>query len=140
MRHVAERSEGPWGGLRQLNVDLLRPGRYQPRRTFTPETLADLAESIRAEGVVQPIIVRPLPGTVPQRYEIIAGERRWRDADIVRLEQQVGEIVGTETRIDYAADRGRDRISFTFHSLGAPGGDCRTTWLEWIAEYLFITY
>ncbi len=256
------------GGLRQLDVDLLRPGRYQPRRTFTPEALANLAESIRAEGVVQPIIVRPLPGTAPQQYEIIAGERRWRaaqlaglqqipslvrhaddrstllqalveniqredlnpvetargveqligefqlthleaarrlgrsrdavrhllrilkleppvltqvedgrlslghaklmvglpqamqlslaqttvskglsvralerrirslhskpkpstktharrDADIVRLEQQVGEIVGTETRIDYAADRGQGRISFTFHSLEALEG------------------
>ena len=75
------------GGLRQLDVDLLRPGRYQPRRTFTPEALADLAESIRAEGVVQPIIVRPLPGTAPQRYEIIAGERRWRAAQLAGLQQ-----------------------------------------------------
>lgn len=255
-------------GVRQIDLDLLRPGRYQPRRRFTPEALAELAESIRTEGVVQPILIRPLPGTTPRRYEIIAGERRWRaaqlaglqripalvrftddrstlvqalveniqredlnpvetargverligefqlthleaarrlgrtrdaithllrilkleppvlgqiedgrlslghakllvglpqdiqlrlaentvskglsvralerrirslsstakpssgthtrrDADIVRLEQQVGEIVGTETRIDYAADRGRGRISFTFHSLEALEG------------------
>lgn len=254
--------------VRQLDLDLLRPGRYQPRRRFTPETLAELAESFRTEGVVQPILVRPLLDTTPQRYEIIAGERRWRaaqlaglqcipalirstddrstlvqalveniqredlnpvetargverlidefqlthveaarrlgrsrdaithllrilkleprilaqvedgrlslghakllvglpqaiqlglaedtvtqglsvralerrirslntkakpatdahtrrDADIVRLEQEVGEILGAETRIDYAADRGRGRISFTFYSLEALEG------------------
>ncbi|MBI1195000.1 MAG: ParB/RepB/Spo0J family partition protein [Gammaproteobacteria bacterium] len=261
-RHESETS------VRQLDVDLLRPGRYQPRRRFTSEALAELAESIRTEGVVQPIIVRPLPDTAPTRYEIIAGERRWRaaqlaglqhipalvrstddrstlvqalveniqredlnpvevargverlisefrlthqeaarrlgrsrdsimhllrilkleppvlaqvedgrlslghakllaglpqpmqryladgaihkglsvralerriraldsaperrsdahsrrDADIVRLEQRVGEIVGAETRVDYEPERGRGRISFTFHSLEALEG------------------
>ena len=66
--------------LCQLDIDLLQPGRYQPRRHFGHEELAELAESVRAEGVLQPILVRPLPDTVPQRYEIIAGESRWRVA------------------------------------------------------------
>jgi ParB family transcriptional regulator, chromosome partitioning protein len=78
----AERAE-----LRQLDVDLLQPGRYQPRRRFAEETIAELAASIRAEGVLQPIVVRALPGTLPQRYEIIAGERRWRAAQLAGLAQ-----------------------------------------------------
>ena len=69
--------------LVRLPLDLLQRGKYQPRIDMRPETLAELAESIRAQGVVQPIVVRPLghaePGGV-QRYEIIAGERRWRAA------------------------------------------------------------
>ena len=73
--------------LRQLDVDLLQPGRYQPRRHFAQETIAELATSIRAEGMLQPIVVRPLPGTLPQRYEIIAGERRWRAAQLAGLAQ-----------------------------------------------------
>lgn len=74
-------------GLRQVDIDLLQPGRYQPRRTFAPEALEELAGSIRAEGVVQPIIVRPLHGAGPARYEIIAGERRWRAAQLAGLRQ-----------------------------------------------------
>jgi ParB family chromosome partitioning protein len=69
--------------LTRLPLDLLQRGRYQPRIDMRPETLASLAESIRAQGVVQPIIVRPLDGTDAagaRRYEIIAGERRWRAA------------------------------------------------------------
>jgi ParB family chromosome partitioning protein len=75
---------GPRGEeLTRLPLDLLQRGKYQPRTDMRPETLAELAESIRAQGVVQPIVVRPIgelePGGV-QRYEIIAGERRWRAA------------------------------------------------------------
>jgi ParB family chromosome partitioning protein len=75
---------GPRGEeLARLPLDLLQRGKYQPRIDMRPESLAELAESIRAQGVVQPIVVRPLgapePGGV-QRYEIIAGERRWRAA------------------------------------------------------------
>ncbi len=63
--------------LRVLGIEHLRRGRYQPRRTFTAESLQVLADSIRSQGVVQPIVVRPLPdGT----FEILAGERRWRAA------------------------------------------------------------
>jgi ParB family chromosome partitioning protein len=71
--------------LKDLPVDLLQRGRYQPRVDMREESLADLAESIRAQGVVQPIVVRPIGDN---RYEIIAGERRWRAAQIAGL----GEI------------------------------------------------
>ena len=73
--------------LRQIPVDLLRRGQYQPRIDIRQDTLEDLAESIRAQGVVQPIIARPVgkDGDV-QRYEIVAGERRWRAAQMAGLE------------------------------------------------------
>ena len=73
--------------LRQIPVDLLRRGQYQPRADIRQDTLEDLAESIRAQGVVQPIIARPVgkDGDV-QRYEIVAGERRWRAAQMAGLE------------------------------------------------------
>jgi ParB family chromosome partitioning protein len=61
--------------LSSLPVDLIERGRYQPRRDFNPDSLQELADSIAAQGVVQPIVVRPIAGG---RYEIIAGERRWR--------------------------------------------------------------
>jgi len=74
--------------LARIPVDLLQRGRFQPRLDMRPETLQELADSIRAQGVVQPIIVRPLavarPGE-PLRYEIIAGERRWRAAQMAGL-------------------------------------------------------
>jgi len=69
--------------LVRLPLDLLQRGRYQPRMDMRPETLTTLADSIRAQGVVQPIVVRPigeLDERGVQRYEIIAGERRWRAA------------------------------------------------------------
>jgi ParB family chromosome partitioning protein len=74
--------------LAHLPLDLLERGKYQPRLDMRPESLEDLAASIRAQGVVQPIIVRPLAVPVAgasQRYEIIAGERRWRAAQIAGL-------------------------------------------------------
>ncbi len=74
--------------LVQLPLDLLQRGKYQPRHDMREESLAELADSIRAQGVVQPIVVRPLSGKAPgaaQRYEIIAGERRWRAAQIAGL-------------------------------------------------------
>jgi ParB family chromosome partitioning protein len=58
-----------------LPVDLIQRGRFQPRREFDPESLRELADSIAAQGVIQPIVVRPLGDS---RYEIVAGERRWR--------------------------------------------------------------
>jgi ParB family chromosome partitioning protein len=69
--------------LTRLPLDLLQRGRYQPRMDMRPETLSSLAESIKAQGVVQPIVVRPIGEPDErgvQRYEIIAGERRWRAA------------------------------------------------------------
>jgi ParB family chromosome partitioning protein len=67
-----------------LPVDLLRRGRHQPRSDMRPETLQDLADSIRAQGVVQPIVVRPVEAG---HYEIIAGERRWRAAQMAGLHE-----------------------------------------------------
>jgi ParB family chromosome partitioning protein len=74
--------------LARLPLDVLQRGRYQPRVDMRPETLEELAASIKAQGVVQPIVVRPLAATSAgesQRYEIIAGERRWRAAQIAGL-------------------------------------------------------
>ncbi len=68
--------------LRTLPVDLIQPGRYQPRQVFDAESLQELADSIKAQGIIQPLIVRSI---APQRYEIIAGERRWRAAQIAGL-------------------------------------------------------
>jgi ParB family chromosome partitioning protein len=67
--------------LRQIPVELLQRGQYQPRVDMRQDSLEDLADSIRAQGVVQPIVARPLKKTGDvQRYEIVAGERRWRAA------------------------------------------------------------
>ena len=74
--------------LASLPLDLLQRGKYQPRVDMRPESLGELAESIKSKGLVQPILVRPLPGRIPgesQRYEIIAGERRWRAAQLAGL-------------------------------------------------------
>ena len=76
--------------LAKLPVDLLQRGKYQPRIDMRPETLQELADSIKAQGVVQPIVARPVgsPATGElQRYEIIAGERRWRAAQMAGLSQ-----------------------------------------------------
>jgi ParB family transcriptional regulator, chromosome partitioning protein len=76
--------------LAKLPLDLLQRGRYQPRVDMRPESLQELADSIKSQGVVQPIVVRPLgsPGAgESQRYEIIAGERRWRAAQMAGLAQ-----------------------------------------------------
>jgi len=67
------------GEQRVVGTDLLRGGRFNPRKDFRDEELAELAESIRQKGLVQPIIVRPDPDN-EQRFEIVAGERRWRAA------------------------------------------------------------
>ena len=73
------------GELKELPLDLLQKGRYQPRLDMREEALAELAESIRAQGVVQPIVVRKLASKAG-RYEIIAGERRWRAAQMAGLD------------------------------------------------------
>jgi ParB family chromosome partitioning protein len=67
---------------RTLPVAFLQPGRYQPRKTFDEQPLADLAASIREKGVLSPILVRPVG---LDRYEIVAGERRWRAAQLAQL-------------------------------------------------------
>ena len=75
-------SAAPDGELQQLKLDRIQPGKFQPRQAMDPERLAELAASIKAQGVIQPIVVRPIGGT---RFEIIAGERRWRAAQLAGL-------------------------------------------------------
>lgn len=74
----------PEGELRLLPVEFLSRGRYQPRRDMDPEALQELADSIKAQGILQPIVVREIG---EQRYEIIAGERRWRAAQLAQLDK-----------------------------------------------------
>ncbi len=74
------------GDLRNLPVDVIRKGRYQPRHEIAEEALQELADSIRAQGVVQPVVVRPLPEG-GGHYELIAGERRWRAAQLAGLHE-----------------------------------------------------
>jgi ParB family chromosome partitioning protein len=69
-------------GLRSLSIDALQPGKYQPRTRMDQASLAELAESIKTQGIMQPILTRPIG---PDRYEIIAGERRWRAARMAGL-------------------------------------------------------
>lgn len=71
------------GELRQIRLEKLQRGKYQPRIEFDKEALNELAESIKAQGVMQPIVVRTLSG---DRFEIVAGERRWRASQIAGLE------------------------------------------------------
>jgi ParB family chromosome partitioning protein len=74
--------------LRDLPIELLQRGRYQPRVDMREDSLEELAESIRAQGIVQPIVVRPVESTLGgQRYEIVAGERRWRAAQLAGLHE-----------------------------------------------------
>ena len=76
-------------GLQKIPLDLLQRGMYQPRRHMNQDALEDLARSIRAQGLVQPIVVRPVPGSQSDvvRYEIVAGERRWRAAQLAGLDE-----------------------------------------------------
>jgi len=74
-------------GLKKIPLDLLQRGQYQPRLDMRQESLQELADSIKSQGVVQPIVVRPISRAGgSQRYEIIAGERRWRAAQLAGLQ------------------------------------------------------
>lgn len=83
----AEQSESilPEGEFRKLPIEYLQPGQYQPRKIMTDDALEELASSIRAQGVIQPVVVREIS---KNKYEIIAGERRWRASQLAEL----GEI------------------------------------------------
>src|SRR5690606_36029186 len=72
------------GEMRDIPVDLIQRGRYQPRRDMDPAALQELADSIRQQGVMQPVVVRPI---AEGRYELIAGERRWRATQIAELDR-----------------------------------------------------
>ena len=72
------------GELRTLSIDALQRGKYQPRQTMNPERLEELASSIKAQGLIQPVVVRAIGR---DRYELIAGERRWRAAQMAGLSE-----------------------------------------------------
>lgn len=74
----------PRDALATLPVGRIRPGKYQPRTRMDQQALAELAASIRSQGLMQPLLVRPVEG---DRYELIAGERRWRAAQMAGLEE-----------------------------------------------------
>lgn len=78
----SEASPFPQDDLQRLPIEYLIRGRYQPRKEIDTESLMELAESIKAQGIIQPIIVRPV---AEKKYEIIAGERRWRAAQLAGL-------------------------------------------------------
>jgi len=80
---VASEATSQQGELREVPIDQLQRGRYQPRREMDPDALEELAQSIRSQGIMQPIIVRPL---THDQHEIIAGERRWRAARLAGLD------------------------------------------------------
>ena len=80
---VAEVAADPSNVLKELAVDLIQRGKYQPRRDMEPESLQELANSIKVQGVMQPIVVRPISD---RKYEIIAGERRWRATQLAGLD------------------------------------------------------
>ena len=82
--NVTDDAEPVAGGTTEVALDALVPGRYQPRVRMDETALAELAESIRAQGLIQPILVRPGDAG---RFEIIAGERRWRAAGMAGLER-----------------------------------------------------
>ena len=87
-RPVPDVPTAPRDQLTNIPLDLLQRGRYQPRQDMREDSLSELADSIKAQGVVQPIVVRPLGAPAEgesQRYEIVAGERRWRAAQMAGL-------------------------------------------------------
>ena len=81
LKQVSDRESGD--ELKKLPVDAIRPGRFQPRSVFDANKLEELASSIRAQGVVQPVVVREI---ADGEYELIAGERRWRAAQLAALD------------------------------------------------------
>lgn len=77
------------GGITHLPVEFIQPGQYQPRKDMHQEALEELAASIKAQGLMQPIVIRPIAGQTTDketRYEIIAGERRWRATQIAGID------------------------------------------------------
>lgn len=76
------KTDRKFGSLKRVKIELLRPGQYQPRKIFDKEKLQELADSILAQGLIQPVLVRPSPGGF---FEILAGERRVRAAKLAKL-------------------------------------------------------
>jgi ParB family chromosome partitioning protein len=80
---VSDEPAAEEGDLRHIPLDLIRPNPRQPRRSFDQSSLQALADSVRERGIVQPVLVRPVPGGT---YELVAGERRWRAAQLAGME------------------------------------------------------
>lgn len=132
------------GDLKQLPVEFLQRGRYQPRRDMDPAALQELADSIKTQGVMQPIVVRPIG---PNKYEIVAGERRWRATQLAGIDSIPAIIrdIPDETAIAMALieniqrenlnpmeeaialQRFADEFSFTHQQIADAVGKSRTT-------------
>lgn len=82
-RQDADNNSGEQSELKNIPIEFMQPGKYQPRKDMSPEALEELAASIRSQGIIQPIVVRQIDN---KKYEIIAGERRWRAAQLAKLE------------------------------------------------------
>jgi len=80
---ISSEKEQPKSELQKLPIEQLHPGKYQPRKDMSADALEELSNSIRSQGIIQPIVVRP---TDEHTYEIIAGERRWRAAQLAELD------------------------------------------------------
>jgi ParB family chromosome partitioning protein len=106
---ILPRSDRVDDGLREIPLDLIQPNGRQPRRTFDQARLAELAESIRTRGVLQPIVVTPLAGG---SFELIAGERRLRAAQMVALETIPALVRNTDDweRLDMALAENMARV------------------------------
>jgi ParB family chromosome partitioning protein len=106
---ILPRSDKVEDGLREIPPDLIQPNARQPRRTFDQARLAELAESIRTRGVLQPIVVRPLAGG---SFELVAGERRLRAAQMVQLETIPALVRNTDDweRLDLALAENMARV------------------------------
>ncbi|MBU6299886.1 MAG: ParB/RepB/Spo0J family partition protein, partial [Alphaproteobacteria bacterium] len=81
---VPTRGEAQARPARTVPIAFLKPNRFQPRKRFAEDDLNDLVQSIKAKGILQPILVRPIAGQA-NAYEIVAGERRWRAAQLAKL-------------------------------------------------------
>lgn len=76
-----------YGAIKELPIEFLVPGIYQPRKVFNAEALETLAESIKSQGIIQPLVVREVQRDGQKKYEILAGERRWRASQIAELDK-----------------------------------------------------
>lgn len=101
MGDAAMRADPQEDSARGISIDLLEPNPYQPRATIRPEPLDELIQSVRRHGILQPLLLRPHPSTAG-RYQIIAGERRWRAAQAAGL-HEVPAHVRTLSDTDTAA-------------------------------------
>ncbi|OYV22642.1 MAG: chromosome partitioning protein, ParB family [Methylococcaceae bacterium NSO1] len=89
--------------LQTLPIECMQRGKYQPRKDINPEKLQELADSIKAQGIIQPIVVRQIAN---EKYEIVAGERRWRAAQLAGLSQVPIVIKDIDDRAAMAIARG----------------------------------